>query len=759
MRRTRLLSCALVLATASSAFGLAATPALADTPKPPAAAQSSTHQDRVGDLVPLRTGSAVLTQDLLQRAVSADVSVGEGLTTFVQGDEPTKKALTWSIPLDARSAPIRLGDDRCLEAHADGSVTVEDCDGSSEQEFARHRVGFGYGLRSETVRIDGQPAWLGVDAAGAVRLVAERAASVLHAVADYAPSFKLDSWVSGIDVASRSAHFTGKAIPGAEVVVGGKKADRTPGSWDFSITVDDLQFGDRVNELTFEYQLDGETLGTEYAVATLIDAAVVANPGFVVDEPAKPAAVDGTATPKVDVRILDEHDQEVGSGTADADGAYSAEIAAPNAGGEHRYRVEQVAAGVVTPKSKELTVDYGRAVSIDDVSAAKRGTARAGSFTVSGKGEPRGVVTVLDGSDEVGTTTVDDDGRWRTTVTASAASSITVRQLSKGANTTTAANSADDTFDHADDLVTGSAVLRFQDEQQSFSFDAGQVAAGEPLRWTNGAAPASWTIPAEGKEGHVFLGEELCLAVTADGKLVAAPCADDASQRFTVERTDGSPIHTALRHVGTGDGRWVTFGNTHLELGAAPRAAFLYMDGYDPAFEALQHKFVYTPAQREVAVFGSALGGTTVRVNGHETEASSLDSWGVTLDDLHFDEDGNDVHVEYVRNGQVIGTDDLKVAFEIVEPTAAPDFVEDVHEDAKLEGVVTPGLTVEVQDADGKVVGTATAGADGEYEVDITAPNAPGEHEYTIVQSAEGETAPKTGKVSVDYGAGLTIGR
>lgn len=248
-----------------------------------------------------------------------------------------------------------------------------------------------------------------------------------------------------IDVARRVVQLTGRATPGASVVVDDLfevEAD-SDGAWQTAIS--DVRLGPLTVQLV-EYV--GETAVDRATLELFVGAPVQAAANFPADRTQR-AQVTGTATPGARVEVVDATGHVVGAVDAGTDGTFDADVLAPDAGGVRPYVVRQTLGGETVDQTT-VTLDYGRAVQI--AVPADGATHPGGPVALTGTGVPRGEVRVrLAGSSSwlAPATTVLASGSWRLTTSALDATrhDLEVVQIGRGANRTTASTVLNDGVD------------------------------------------------------------------------------------------------------------------------------------------------------------------------------------------------------------------------------------------------------------------------------------------------------------------------
>lgn len=238
-----------------------------------------------------------------------------------------------------------------------------------------------------------------------------------------------------VDVDRRTVLLVGRSTPRATVVVDDLfevEADGT-GAWRADVT------GVRLGPTTITLaEYVAETLVDESTLDVFVGQRLQASGRFP-DDRTRRAQVVGTATPHARVEVVDAVNHVVGATDAADDGAFEADVLAPDAGGPATYDVRQSLDGEGIDHAP-VTLDYGRAVEVTQpVDGAPH---PAGPVALVGVGVPRGEVRVR----EKGSTTwlapaatVLASGTWRlaTTPLDDAVHELEVVQLGRGGNRTT----------------------------------------------------------------------------------------------------------------------------------------------------------------------------------------------------------------------------------------------------------------------------------------------------------------------------------
>lgn len=165
----------------------------------------------------------------------------------------------------------------------------------------------------------------------------------------------------------------------------------------------------------------------------------------------------GTGTVGATITVTDTAGKTVATATVGADGSFSTAIDAPNAGGDYNLNATQTVDGT-TSAAIRVTLAYGAGVTI--ATPADGAAHTPGPVALTGAGTPGGRITITEGTSTLGTATVAADGSWSATTSSLDAAEhvITVTQLSKGNNTTTAKVTLNPGASNVRDLVVATPV-------------------------------------------------------------------------------------------------------------------------------------------------------------------------------------------------------------------------------------------------------------------------------------------------------------
>jgi hypothetical protein len=246
-----------------------------------------------------------------------------------------------------------------------------------------------------------------------------------------------DATVTSLDIGARSAVLSGRATPGAKVVINGDKEEPVDENGAWSATVTGLALG--VNTITLE-QYEGPGNKTD---ETSVDVDLAVQPVTATStldaDVTKKATLSGTAHPGATVVIRDAAGTEIDRAPASLfDGTWSMELRAPNLGGDYPVTIHQVIDGEANGEISE-TIAYGAAVEVTRPvpDAAHDG----GPLTMRGTGEPGAQITVREQGHTtvIGSEHVLVNGTWNL-VTANLDDRkhvLEVTQTGKGNNVTT----------------------------------------------------------------------------------------------------------------------------------------------------------------------------------------------------------------------------------------------------------------------------------------------------------------------------------
>lgn len=142
--------------------------------------------------------------------------------------------------------------------------------------------------------------------------------------------------------------------------------------------------------------------------------------------------LNGTTKPSATVTLYD-NENKLGTTIADGDGNWSYTPATPLDAGEHVFRIQVIddqGIYVLTPGTYSFTVDYSAGelpqvaitALVNDIypevgDIAPNGSTHDNQPEIRGTGTVNAVITIYDGTDPLGTTTVQEDGTWTFTPT------------------------------------------------------------------------------------------------------------------------------------------------------------------------------------------------------------------------------------------------------------------------------------------------------------------------------------------------------
>ncbi|WP_396599429.1 hypothetical protein [Frigoribacterium sp. R86507] len=148
---------------------------------------------------------------------------------------------------------------------------------------------------------------------------------------------------------------------------------------------------------------------------------------------------------------------------------------------------------------------------------------------------------------------------------------------------------------------------------------------------------------------------------------------------------------------------------------------------------------------------------SAVIVNGAEQFlADDTGAWSATVGGLKLG--SNPLHLTQWENGVQTGEYTLDAEIKVSPITATTAFGADRTDEAIVKGAAQPGATIVVRDSAGTEIGrtTASTNADGAWELEIPAPNAPGDYAVTAQQLIDGDDGG-TATATIAYGAAVKI--
>ena len=427
------------------------------------------------------------------------------------------------------------------------------------------------------------------------------------------------------------------------------------------------------------------------------DVTAPAAPTIAID--ATGAQVSGRGEPGARVTITDPAGATIGTALVAADGSYTATLTTPQVNGE-RVDVRQAdasgnASGVASTIAPDLTAPAQPTAAIN-----------ADGMIVSGTGEPGARITVTDAAGIVlGSTTVAADGSYGVTLVPAQANGETLGVVQADA----AGNAAPPVSLIAPDITAPAAPVAAIDGTGSVVTGTGEPGARIAVRDANGAAIGTATVDERGSYAAILTPAQVnaqTLTVTqTDAAGNASPAAPLVAPDLTapdaptaIVGADGTTI------AGSGEpGAVIT---VRSPLGAVIATATVAADG--------RYSATLSPAQTD----GEAL---VVR----QADAAGNVSPPVTAT-----------------------APDLVVDTDPPAPTAIV-----TADGSAVTGVAIGGATITLYDANGVVIGTGVAGADGSYRVALTPPRIDGETVRVTQTEADGDVSPPATAIAPDLTA------
>ncbi|MGJ7455081.1 BapA/Bap/LapF family large adhesin, partial [Sphingomonas parapaucimobilis] len=489
------------------------------------------------------------------------------------------------------------------------------------------------------------------------------------------------------------------------------------------------------------------------------------------------SAITGTGEPGATVTVSDATGQPLGTATVDAQGNYTLPLTTPQANGETLTVTQSDPAGNTSPTTT---------ISAPDITAPTAPTATiAGDGTgITGTGEPGATVTVSDATGQpLGTATVDAQGNYTLPLTTPQANgeTLTVTQSDPAGNTspTTTISAPDITAPTAPTATIagdGSAIIGTGEPGATVTVND---ATGQPLGTATVDAQGNYTLPLTTPQAN---GETLTVtqndpagntspATTISAPDITAPTAPTATiagdgtaitgtgepgATVTVNDATGQPLGTA-----TVDAQ----GNYTLPL-TTPQAngETLTVTQSDPAGNTSPNTTISAPditaptaptatiAGDGTAITGTGEPGATVTVSdatGQPLGTATVDAQGnYTLPLTTPQANGETLTVTQSDPAGNTSPTTTISAPDITAPTAPVVTVS--ADGTQLTGTGEPGATVQVVDAGGQPVGTATVGSDGSFGVALPTGVANGQTLSAIQTDAAGNTSPASVAVTPD---------
>ncbi len=581
-------------------------------------------------------------------------------------------------------------------------------------------------------------------------------------------------------VSDDGAQVTGQGEPGARIEVRdaagtviGTAVAAADGSFAVALTTPQTTGG----PLTI---VQADAAGNVSAPVTLATPDLTAPDAPVVTLSSDGATVGGTGEPGATVRVIDGAGTTIATGTVGADGGILVALVPPANDGGTLTVVQADGGGNVSDPVTLATPDL-TAPDAPDVTLSSDGA------TIGGTGEPGATVRVTDGTGTtIATGTVGADGGILVALVppANDGGTLTIVQVDAGGNASPAAT-----------LVTPDATAPVPPVAQIAPDGLTVSGTGEPGATVTVTAPAGAVIGTAlvGTDGSYVVriapaqieGEALRVVQTdpagntSDPVTVAAPDLTAPDAPVAVLAPDGASISgtgepgatvTATTPggvpIGSGivadDGSFVVTLNPAQANGETFAVAQTDRAGNSSPSVTLTAPDITAPGApaAQVDADGISVGGTgepgaIVRIHDPadvEIGSATVRADGTYLAPLNPPQ----------TNGEalsVVQVDDAgNVSVAVV--TVAPDFTMPAAPTAAINGDGTSvtgtgeaGATLNVTDADGTIVGTATIAADGTYLAPLTPPQADGQALSVVQRDAAGNASPAIPLVAPDITA------
>lgn len=425
-------------------------------------------------------------------------------------------------------------------------------------------------------------------------------------------------------------------------------------------------------------RLNGETL-----TATQADAAGNASPSVAAIAPdttapsAPTATVDASGTvvtgigePGATVTIRDTTGAPIGTAIVAVNGAYSAALASAQANGQQLQVTQADAAGNISPPTQAVAPDF-------TPPAAPSGIVAADGTTISGTGEAGATVTIraADGT-VIATAIVDGTGAFSAPLTPIQANGETLRLVQADAT----GNVSPTVAVAAPDITAPVGLTAAVDGTGTLVTGVGEPGASVTIRDAAGGVVGTATVAADG-------GYAATLSTAQDNGQVLQVTQTDAAGNISAPIATLAPDLVApLAPIATvsGDGTTVS--------GTGEAGATLVVRAAD----------------------GAILSSVTVAADGSFTAPLSLaQANGEIVQIVQTDAAGN-------------ASPTVTALAPDITPPALPTAAIDAA-GATVTGTGEVGATVEVRDAAGIVIATATVGTGGGYAVALPTPLTAGE--------------------------------
>ncbi len=406
--------------------------------------------------------------------------------------------------------------------------------------------------------------------------------------------------------------------------------------------------------------------------------------------------------------------------------------------GSHSFTVRATdAAGNLGPASGAftLTVDTiappaPTAVVVNDETGSIVGAVQNGQLTdesrpyLSGTGVAGSTITIYDNGQPVATTKVDANGNW---------SYRPDTALNDGSHTITVRES-----DAAGNLSAPSAPITFVIDTVPPEAPTLQPMADEGI-FVNGQAEPNSTV-------FIYNGSTLLGQASADGE-------GNFSVRISPAQTDGQTLNVVVQDAAGNRSTPEEFTATDSGFPDTPLIVRVENDnGSEPvSIVSGQATNDSTPL-----ITGTAAANAEIRITINGTEygpvtADANGNWSFSPNVLP-----DAAYVITATATNAAGTSGPSLSYNITVDTAPPPAPGDVlvtGDGTQVTGSAEAGSTVTVKDADGDTIGTATAGADGRFTVNIAPSQTNGEAITVTATDRAGNGSTPTGATAPDITA------
>ena len=409
--------------------------------------------------------------------------------------------------------------------------------------------------------------------------------------------------------------------------------------------------------------------------------------------------VTGTGEPGATVTVRTAAGTPIGTAVVAADGSYTVNLGTPQANGGTLTVTQNDPAGNASP---------GVSVGAPDITppAAPTITINPAGTQVSGTGEPGATVTITDPSGAtIGTTVVAADGSYSVQLSTAQLDSqrIEARQSDAAGNLSGVASTI------APDLTAPAAPVAALDATGATVTGTGEPGARVSVRDAGGAEIGTGVVDAQGNYAVVLATAQINSQTLSVVQTDAAGNASPASALTAPDLTaPGAPTATVAA-----DGASIT--------GTGEPGATLVVR--DPLNAVIATTTVAADGSYTVALSPAQVDGETLTVR--QTDAASNVSAAAT--------------------------------------TVAPDLIVDTNPDAPtatvatdgsaVTGVALGGATITLYDANGNVIGTGVAAADGSYSVALSPARIDGETVRVTQTDADGDVSPPATTLAPDLTA------